>query len=201
MFEISMAALRAYLPPKSTLTSHLPRGRRERRRDQSLHAGLDGYNPGRSCRPAPKPRYSDHMPKHPAPADEVFLAKPRKSIPHAFVLEALAPLTPQTRPLFGCLGVYVGTKIVLALRDKPTATSNNGVWLATTEEHHQSLRREFPHMQSISVLGPGVTGWQILPVDAPDFEEAAIHACELISAGDPRIGKVPRSGNARKPAK
>ncbi len=141
------------------------------------------------------------MPKHPAPPGEAFAAKARKPIPHAFVLEALAPLAPRTRPLFGCLAVYIGSKIVLALRDKPTAIASNGVWLATTEEHHQSLRHEFPYMQSIPVLGPGVTGWQILPANAPDFEEAAIHACELISANDARIGKIPRSVKRRKPAK
>ena len=70
-------------------------------------------------------------------------------------------------------------------------TADNGVWLATTEEHHESLCREFPNMRSITVLGKAVTGWQVLPADAPDFEEAALHACELIVAGDPRIGKVP----------
>jgi hypothetical protein len=46
-------------------------------------------------------------------------------------------------------------------------------------------------LRSIGSLGPKVTGWQVLPADAPDFEEAALHACELILAGDPRIGKVP----------
>jgi len=68
-----------------------------------------------------------------------------------------------------------------------------GIGLATTEEHHESLRREFPSMRSIAVLGKGVTSWQTLPADAPDFEEAALRACELIVAGDPRIGKVPKS--------
>jgi hypothetical protein len=46
-------------------------------------------------------------------------------------------------------------------------------------------------MRSIQVLGKRVTGWQILPVDAPDFESAALRACELVLAGDPRIGKIP----------
>ena len=72
-----------------------------------------------------------------------------------------------------------------------TDTADNGVWLATTKDHHDSLRREFPNMRSIEVLGKGVTGWQVLPVDAPDFEEAALRACERILAADPRIGKVP----------
>ena len=89
-------------------------------------------------------------------------------------------------------------KIVLILRDKPGSTADNGVWLATTEEHHESLRREFPNMRSIQVLGKPVTGWQVLPADVPDFEEAALRACELVLAGDPRIGKVPGS---RRPAK
>jgi hypothetical protein len=102
--------------------------------------------------------------------------------------------------MFGCLASYVGEKIVLILRDKPTHTADNGVWLATTEEHHSSLRTEFPNMRSIRLLGKKVTGWQLLPVDAPDFETAALHACDLVLAGDPRIGKIPASRRAAKPA-
>jgi len=52
------------------------------------------------------------------------------------------------------------------------------------------LRREFPNMRSIQVLGKPMTGWQVLPVDAPDFESAALRACELVLAGDARIGKI-----------
>ncbi|WP_437760584.1 hypothetical protein [Sorangium sp. So ce1389] len=131
-----------------------------------------------------------------APADDVFAARKRKPVPHEFVLEALAPLGPETRPMFGCLAVYVEDKIVLVLRDKPAPAQDNGVWLATTQEHHAALRPEFPSMRSIEVLGSGVTGWQVLPAESPDFEEAALRACALIRAGDPRIGKVP--GEKRK---
>jgi hypothetical protein len=127
------------------------------------------------------------------PLDEAIgTAKQRKVVPHEFVLEALASRSPQTRSMFGCLAVYVGDKIVLALRDKPGQTADNGVWLATTVEHHDSLRREFPNMRSIQVLGKAVTGWQVLPADAPDFEQSALRACELIASRDPRIGKVPK---------
>ena len=131
--------------------------------------------------------------------EDAFAVKARKRIPFEFVLEALAGLRPRTNPMFGCLAVYVGAKIVLVLRDRPTATEDNGVWLATTPEHHESLQREFPQMRSIGVLGKKVTGWQILPASAPDFEEAALHACELVIADDPRIGKLP--GAKRKRAK
>ena len=94
--------------------------------------------------------------------------------------------------MFGCLAVYVEEKIVLILRDKAGETADNGVWLATTQEHHESLRCEFPNMRSIRVLGKKVTGWQLLPADAPDFEESALRASELVLARDPRIGKVPK---------
>ncbi len=127
------------------------------------------------------------------PGDAGFALKQRKTVPHEFVLDAVAMLSPKTRSMFGCLAVYVGNKIVLILRDRRDATSDNGVWLATTPEHHESLLREFPNMRSIQVLGKKVTGWQVLPADSPDFEEAALRACELIVARDRRIGKVPKA--------
>jgi hypothetical protein len=140
------------------------------------------------------------------PQDEtLFVVKQRKPVPHEFVLDAVASLSPRTRFMFGCLAIYVHEKIVLILRDKPDQTADNGVWLATNEEHHQRLRRDFPNMRSIQVLGKKVTGWQVPPADAQDFEEAALRACELVLAGDLRIGKVPgarASGSGtKKPAK
>jgi hypothetical protein len=126
-------------------------------------------------------------------ADAPFAGRRQKTPPHEFVLDAIRLASPATRPMFGCLAVYIDEKIVFVLRDKESSAVDNGVWLATTQEHHESLRREFPHMRSIRVLAKEVTGWQVLPVDAPDFEEAALRACELVLAGDPRIGKVPKS--------
>jgi hypothetical protein len=130
-----------------------------------------------------------------------FPVRQRKPVPHEFVLDSLAEMQPRTNPMFGCLAVYVGEKIVLVLRDKRDGSADNGVWLATIHDHHESLRAEFPSMRSIQVFGKKVTGWQVLPADAPDFEEAALHACELIVARDPRIGKVPASKCKRKRVK
>lgn len=135
------------------------------------------------------------------PNGEPFPAIRRRVIPHQFVLDALASLSPRTNPMFGCLAVYIGEKIVLALRDKPSNTEDNGVWLATTAEHHQSLRHEFPNMRSIRALGKDVTGWQVLPADSSDFEQAALRACELIIAGDPRVGKLPKQRASRSGSK
>jgi len=133
------------------------------------------------------------------PLDDVlFTGKRRKTVPHDFVLEALAALSPRTRPMFGCVAVYVEEKIVLILRDRREGTADNGVWLATTEVYHESLRREFPNMRSIQMFGKKVTGWQVLPVDAPDFEEAALRACELIAAKDPESARSRRRDGRRR---
>jgi hypothetical protein len=95
--------------------------------------------------------------------------------------------------MFGCLAVYVKEKIVFILRDKRIDTPDDGVWLATTPEHHESLRQEFPNMRSILLFGKEVTDWQVLRSDAPDFEESVLRACALVLAGDVRIGKIPKS--------
>ena len=131
--------------------------------------------------------------------DPLLGGRQRKKVPYVFVLDALAEISPWTRPMFGCTAVYIEDKIVLVLREKPGPSPDNGVWLATTIENHDSLRREFPNMRSIQVLGNKVTGWQVLPADTSDFEEAVMHACELVLARDPRIGKVPKSRKTPSP--
>lgn len=114
------------------------------------------------------------------------------SIPFNFVLEYLSSAHVVIRPMFGCHAIYMSNKIVLILRNKKDFAKDNGVWLATTLEHHESLKSDFPSMRSISLFGNGLSGWQNLPVDADDFEELTIKACRLILKGDHRIGKVPK---------
>ena len=106
----------------------------------------------------------------------------------------------ETKPMFGARGVYVGGKIVFIMRDRASSVEDNGVWLATTPEHHESLRRDFPSMRSIAVFGPGVTGWQVLPLDSEDFEDAVLRACRFVRSGDPRIGKIPAARRMAKKA-
>src|SRR5882724_2133037 len=100
------------------------------------------------------PRRDARLPLH---DDALPEGKVRRKAPYEFVREALAALSPTTRTMFGCLAVYVGEKIVLILRERREGTADNGVWLATTEAHHESLRREFPYMRSIQVFGREVT--------------------------------------------
>lgn len=128
--------------------------------------------------------------------------KKQAQIPFPFVLDELDSLNPRTRPMFSCLGVYAGEKIVLALRKRETSTDDNGVWIATKPEHHASLRKIFPSMRSIYVLGGGAeTNWQIIPEQADDFEESVLKICSLIKKGDERIENIPKKKKAKTPAR
>lgn len=153
--------------------------------------------PGKSVRYAAGMSSARGRTGYVAVEETLFRAKQRKPVPYSFVLEAISAASPTTRPMFGCLAVYAGGKIVFILRERASDTADNGLWLATTLEHHQSLRREFPNMRSIGVLGKAVTGWQVLPADAPDFEESALRACEMVVAGDRRIGKIPKARRSK----
>ena len=118
----------------------------------------------------------------------------KKPIPFDFVFEYLEPLPYTVKPFFGCHGVYVGNKIVLILRERADHTESNGVWIATLHQHHASLKKIFPSMQSVTVLnnGEGETAWQMIPVSANDFESSVLELCQMIRRKDERIGRVPK---------
>jgi hypothetical protein len=123
------------------------------------------------------------------------MAKEKKSIPFNFVLENLHRADPIVKQMFGCHSVYIGEKIVLALREKNDEDS--GVWIGTSKEHHESLKKDFPSMRSIKLFGPGTSGWQIIPKDAHDFEESVNKLCDLILKKDVRIGNIPKKKKKR----
>lgn len=125
------------------------------------------------------------------------IQKIRRAIPFEFVLDELADLDPLSKPMFGCTGIYIAGKIVLILRQRENPIEDDGIWLATTLEHHESLREDFPSMRSLKIFGPGPTGWQVLPASSDDFETAALHACSLVRENDPRIGKIPKKKLSR----
>lgn len=132
--------------------------------------------------------------------DALFATKaPARKVPFDFVLDAIAEVGPYTKFFFGCTAVYVDDKIVFALRDKPGAVADNGVWIATTSKHHASLKKELPALRSITVFGKGETGWQVLPADDEAFEAQVMRACELVVTGDERIGKVPKKRTRKLP--
>lgn len=113
-----------------------------------------------------------------------------KPAPFNFVIENLFAAQPVVKPMFGAHAVYVNEKIVLILRDKNDEDS--GIWIATTSEHHKSLKKDFPIMRSIKIFGSGETAWQVLPKDEDDFETSVNQICDFILKGDIRIGKTPK---------
>jgi hypothetical protein len=112
-------------------------------------------------------------------------------IPFDFVLEQLYSISPTVRPMFGCHALYIEDKIVLVLRSRETDIEDNGIWIATTPDHHPSLEKDFPSLRNISLLGTSQSSWRNLPADDDNFESDAVKACQFILKRDPRIGKVP----------
>jgi hypothetical protein len=140
------------------------------------------------------------MPRRTKPAipnpDPTIPARKRKSPPHPFVIEALATLHPEVRPMFSGYAVYLGDKIVCMLRDSPKSPEDNGIWLVlseTIDPASPTLRREFPSLRSIRLLGGAINHWLLIPSDSPSFESEALHACDLLLARDPRLGRIPKS--------
>jgi len=123
-------------------------------------------------------------------------AKPKQKAPHGFVLDALMPLNPEVRRMFSGFAVYLGDRIVVMLRDHPKSPRDNGVWLVLSEGTSPAdpgLRREFPSIRSIDLLGEKIAHWLLIPSDSPTFEREALHACDLLLRHDPRLGRIPQS--------
>ncbi len=107
-------------------------------------------------------------------------------MPHDFILDYLYPLPVRIKKMFGNHAVYVGEKIVLATRDNTNKPIDNGVWIATKTEYHESLKSQFPSIINLRLYN--IRKWLLLPSDCEDFEQVVIGICELIQANDPRIG-------------
>jgi hypothetical protein len=123
-------------------------------------------------------------------------AKPKPKVPHAFVVDALMPMDPEVRRMFSGFAVYLGDRIVCMLRDHSKSPRDNGVWLVlsdSTNPADPALRREFPSLRKIELLGNKIGHWLLIPSDSHNFEAEALHACELMLHRDPRVGRIPKS--------
>jgi hypothetical protein len=122
--------------------------------------------------------------------------KPTAKPPHAFIVDALAPLHPEVRRMFSGFAVYVGDLLVLMLRDHIKSPRDNGVWLVLSERTDPAdptIRREFPSLRRIELLGDKIGHWLLIPSDGQNFETEALHACDLLLRRDARLGRVPQS--------
>ena len=98
--------------------------------------------------------------------------------------------------MFSGFSVYLGDHIVCMLRDSPKSPRDNGVWLVLSETANPAdpkLRREFPSLRPIELLGGAIGHWLLVPSDSPTFETEALHACDLLLRHDPRLGRIPKS--------
>jgi hypothetical protein len=123
-------------------------------------------------------------------------AKPKRKPPHSFVVEALDALNPEVRRMFSGFAVYVGDRLVFMLRDHVNSVRDNGVWLVLsdgTDPADPRLRREFPSLRRIELLGNKISHWLLIPSDSPNFETESLHACDLLLRHDPRLGRIPKS--------
>ena len=118
----------------------------------------------------------------------------KKNIPFNFVFDYLVPLDVRVKAMFGLWAIYANKKIILILRQRKDHSDTNGIWVATSQEHHKSLKSELPSLCSISTYSGGFkeSEWQLLPVDSDDFETSARKVCELIRHNDHRIGRIPK---------
>lgn len=117
-------------------------------------------------------------------------------MPHEFLLDYLYPLAPHVKRMFGMHAVYVGEYFYLVTRKNEKNPLDNGIWIATNIEYHDSLKAQFPSLINMTVYK--IKKWLVLPVEASDFEEVAIAICELIKSGDPRIGVLPKPKKKKK---
>ena len=124
-------------------------------------------------------------------------AKPKRKPPHAFVIEALAPLDPEVRPMFSGFNVYIGDRLVCMLRDHPQSPRDNGPLAGAVRQSRippiASSAASIPSLRRIELLGGMIGHWLLVPSDGPDFEKEALHACDLLLRHDPRLGRVPKS--------
>jgi hypothetical protein len=111
-------------------------------------------------------------------------------IPYEFVLDYL-PTGIMVKKMFGMHYIYLGKKLLLILRRQNNESDLNGVWVSTSKAHHQSLMNDVPQLGLFSIVGDERLGnWLLIPPGEEEFEEAAIKICEMISHGDPRIGRL-----------
>jgi len=113
-----------------------------------------------------------------------------------FVLDELSGVRLTIKHAFGFTYLYLDDQLLCGLRESAKQPNSNGIWLFTTQEHAESLAREFPDLSRRYLWRSGKNAWVVLPSRLGMFEEYAFKACELIINGDKRIGRPSRKQSA-----
>lgn len=110
-------------------------------------------------------------------------------LPFAFVLKELYPFRPQVRKLLGCYALIKDKKILLLLREREVHPEFNGVFVATQPAFFEEMQKEIHTSRMEFDLDGTENTWIFISEDIDGFEEKVRKACEMIKAGDERIGK------------
>lgn len=110
-------------------------------------------------------------------------------VPYDFVLRLLYPVRPQVKKMLGCYALVLNGKLLMLLRERENQPEFNGVFVATQPEHYDALQSEIHSSNMQFDIDGAPHTWLFLSEDLDDFEEKISKACELIKAGDIRIGK------------
>ena len=110
-------------------------------------------------------------------------------VPYDFVLRYLYPVRPKIRKMLGCYALVTEEKILMLLRERDNQPEFNGIFVATQPQHYDSLQNDI-HKSNIELDIDGMPHtYLFISEDLEDFDEKVKKACELIKAGDERIGK------------
>jgi len=91
--------------------------------------------------------------------------------------------------MLGGYALYAHRKLLLLLRDSNIAPEYNGVFVATVPEFFKELQAEIHTSRMEFDLDGSKESWVFISEDLEDFEAKVAKACEMIKAGDERIGK------------
>jgi len=111
-------------------------------------------------------------------------------IPYDFVLRLLYPFRPQVRKMFGCYALMKDQQVLLLLRDKQSQPEFNGVLVATQPPYFEALQKEIHTSRMEFDVDGAENTWIFISEDLDDFEAKVKTACDMIRAGDVRVGKT-----------
>jgi len=124
-------------------------------------------------------------------------AAPLKPFDNEWILDAFAGRpTFFTKRMFGGLAAYVHERQMLVLV-QPTKTGRwkwHGVLVCTGQEHHASIRAEFPALIPHTVLRK----WLYIDSAHEDFESTMEAVARRMAKDDRRFGIVPAMSKRRK---
>ncbi|MDB5022841.1 MAG: hypothetical protein JWP78_596 [Mucilaginibacter sp.] len=66
-----------------------------------------------------------------------------KPVPYEFVFDYL-PACIIVKKMFGMHYLYLGKRIRFILRRQDNEPDLNGIWIATSKQHHPSLKKDIP---------------------------------------------------------